>query len=168
MLEIPSTRLLGHSAGGAISTHFDPHYPHQVQSLTLVGSSSEANEKASKVYKSLAQKAEQEGGPAILKAVGLKDKPGVIAPHGPGFAKAARCMGGLYQNPPIHHDFKKLRVRSSSLSEKKTLWAKAAQTFSTAISRAHALKWSKIVATRCEDPEEFNQLLLNFVRGGTR
>ena len=95
VLEIPSTRLLGHSAGGAISTHFALQYPQQGKSLTLVGSASEANKKASRNDERLGQKAQQEGGPAILKAVGLKDKPGVIAPHGPGFAKAARCMRGL-------------------------------------------------------------------------
>jgi len=99
VLEIPSTRLLGHSAGGAISTHFALQYPQQGKSLTPVGSASEATGKASINYERLAQQARQEGGPAILKAVGLKDKPGVIAPHGPGFAKAARCMRGLYQNP---------------------------------------------------------------------
>jgi len=86
VLEIPSTRLLGHSAGGAISTHFVLQYPQQGKSLTLVGSASEANKKASRNDERPGQKAQQEGGPAILKAVGLKDKPGVIAPHGPGFA----------------------------------------------------------------------------------
>ena len=103
VLEIPSTHLLGHSAGGAISTHFTLQYPHQVQSLTLVGSASEANEKAAKNYERLARKAEQEGGSHIF-----------------------------HRNIP-----------GSRLEVVK--------------DRGHALYR--------EDPEEFNQPVLNFVRG---
>ena len=92
-LDITTTHLIGHSAGGAISTHFALRYPQLVHSLTLVGSASEANEKAAQNYERLAQKAEQAGGNAILKAVGLKNVPGSIAPDGPGFAKAAPVYG---------------------------------------------------------------------------
>ena len=98
VLEIPSTRLLGHSAGGAISTHFALQYPQQVQSLTLVDSASEANEKASRNYERLVQKARQEDGPAILKAVGLKDKPGVMLRMDQALRKRRGVCAG-YQNP---------------------------------------------------------------------
>ncbi len=166
VLEIPSTHLLGHSAGGAISTHFALQYPHQVQSLTLVGSASEANEKASKNYERLAQKAEQEGGPAILKAVGLKDKSGVIAPDGPGFAKAARCMSGLYQNPLTPRLQEIVCPVLVIVGEKDFMGQGGSHIFHRNIpgSRLEVVKDRGHALSR-EDPEEFNQLVLDFVRG---
>jgi len=166
VLEIPATHLLGHSAGGAISTHFALQYPHQVQSLTLVGSASEANEKASKNYERLAQKAEQDGGAAILKAVGLKDKPGVIAPHGPGFAKAALCMSGLYQNPLTPRLPEITCPVLVIVGEKDFMGQGGSHIFHRNISgsRLEVVK-DRGHALYRENPEEFNQLVLDFVRG---
>ena len=166
VLKIPSTHLLGHSAGGAISTHFALQYPQLVHSLTLVGSASEANEKASKNYERLAQKAEQEGGPAILKAVGLKDKPGVIAPYGPGFAKAARCMGGLYQNS-LTPQLKDIACPVFIIvGEKDFMGQGGSQIFHRNMpgSRLEVVK-DRGHALYREDPDEFNQLVLDFVGG---
>ena len=165
-LDISTTHLIGHSAGGAISTHFALHYPQLVRSLALVGSASEANEKAAQNYERLARKAEQGGGDVILKAVGLKNVPGSIAPDGPGFAKAARCMGGLYQNP--------LTPRLTELTcpvlvivgEKDFMGQGGSHIIHRYIpgSRLEVVPEFGHALYR-EDPDGFNQLVRDFVKG---
>ncbi len=98
-LSIPSTYLLGHSAGGVVALHFALTYPDMVRGLILVGTASECNERAARWYENLALTAEREGGEAVLRKVGLGEENGNISPHPVGFAKAARLMGGLHQNP---------------------------------------------------------------------
>ncbi len=98
-LGFSNMHLVGHSAGGAVSVDFTIRHPDLVRSLTLIGSASEADAAAARNYERLAEKSEKDKNYDVLKAVGLRNVRDAIRPDPSGFAKAARCMGSLYETP---------------------------------------------------------------------
>ena len=164
-LSIPATHLLGHSAGGVVALHCALTYPHLVKRLFLVGTASEANERAAKWYEGLAQTAEQEGGEAVLKKVGLNEGAGALAPNGTGFAKAARCMGGLHRSP-LTPRLKELTCPVMMIVGDRDFIGPGG---SVILHRNIPGSRLEIVKDRghgiyLEDPDSFNTLLLDFLK----
>ena len=92
--------VLGHSAGGAVALQFALDQARRTAGLVLVGTASECNQRARQFYEDLAAIAEQRGMDPVRKRLGIGTEGDAPAPVDPvAFAKVARCMGNLFQEP---------------------------------------------------------------------
>jgi 3-oxoadipate enol-lactonase len=96
---VDRTHLLGHSAGGVVALRAAVDHPHRIASLILVSTASVANQRAAIGYEEVAQKAEREGGAAVMRDFGMSQEGTVLPPDAEGFARAARAMATLFMHP---------------------------------------------------------------------
>ncbi len=157
---------LGHSAGGAIALRFALDHPQRTKALVLVGTASEANEKARDFYHELAAIAEERGMEPVVRRLGMAREAGNLVAADPrGFAHVTRAMAGLNAQPMTDR-LGEIRCPTLILvGEKDFLGAGGSVIMSRAIANAEL----EIVGERghglfLEDPDGFNQRVLAFVR----
>ena len=155
---------LGHSAGGVVTMRFGIDHPDLTRSLILVGTASEANARAHGYYESLAETAERDGGPAVVRRLGTRDET-TTPPDPAGFARMSRAMGGLH-TAPITPELATIRCPTLIIVGEKDFLGVGG---SVIISRRIANSRLEIVPERGhpifrEDPAGFNRLVLDFLR----
>ncbi len=166
--EIGADRIvpLGHSAGGAISLRFALDYPDRTQALVLVGTASEANEKARDFYRQLAGIAVERGMEPVAKRLGMaRELAHLVAPNPHGFADVTRAMASLNEQP-LTERLGEIRCPTLIIvGEKDFLGAGG----SVIMSRRIAGSELEIVPERghglfLEDPDAFNRRVIAFLR----
>lgn len=157
---------VGHSAGGAIALRFALDHPDRTRALVLVGTASEANEKARDFYHELAGIAEDRGMEPVVKRLGMAREAAKLVPADPrGFAHVTRAMAGLNEHPMTDRLGEITCPTLILVGEKDFLGAGG----SVIMSRRIAGSELQIVPGRghglfLEDPDDFNQRVLAFVR----
>lgn len=159
--------VLGHSAGGAVALRFALDHPERTAGLVLVGTASECNTRARDFYEDLARVAEERGMDPVYRRLGLGDQREAQAGADPvAFAKVARCMGSLHREPLTPRLGEIHCPTLIIVGEKDFLGAGG----SVILSRGIAGSELRIVPERghgifLEDPEGFNRLVEDFLRG---
>jgi pimeloyl-ACP methyl ester carboxylesterase len=97
-LDLASVSLVGHSAGGVVAMQSAVEISERVDSLVLVGTASECNERTAAWYRSTADTAVTEGGESAMKAMGMKKGSGPV-PDGAGLGQMARAMASINDEP---------------------------------------------------------------------
>ncbi len=156
---------LGHSAGGAISLRFALDYPERTKALVLVGTASEANQKARDFYHKLAGIAEEHGMAKVIKQLGLSREAEYLDQADPrGCAHVTRAMAGLFENPMTDRIHEIQCPTLIIVGEKDFLGAGG----SVIMSRKIPSSELEIVPERghglfLEDPEDFNRRVIAFL-----
>lgn len=157
---------LGHSAGGAVSLRFALDYPERTRALVLVGTASEANEKARDFYRQLAGIAVERGMEPVAKRLGMAREAANLVPANPhGFADVTRAMASLHEQP-LTDRLGEIRCPTLIIvGEKDFLGAGG----SVIMSRRIAGSELEIVPERghglfLEDPAAFNRRVIAFIR----
>jgi 3-oxoadipate enol-lactonase len=157
--------VLGHSAGGVIAMRFALDHPERVAALILVGTAAQCNERAANFYEQLAALAVEGGMEAVHGDLGLAAQ-GVAAGDPVTFAGVARCMANLL-NEPLTPEVERIRCPTLIIvGERDFLGAGG----SVILSRRIVGSRLDIIPERghgifLEDPEGFNMLVKEFVRG---
>ncbi len=159
-----AVHVLGHSAGGVVTMQLAIDHRALVRSLVLVGTASECNAPSRAWYEALAETAEDQGGPAVLRKLGNRD-PDAVPPEPRGFARIARAMGNLHVSPLTERLGEVACPALVVVGEKDFLGVGG----SVIISRRLAGSRLAIVPERGhalfrEDPSGFNRLVLEFLR----
>ncbi len=162
--------VVGHSAGGVIAMRFALDFPSRTRGLVLVGTSSQCNERAADFYDALAQTAEREGIEAVRQQLGVAadsvDGVPVPAPDARGFAAMARCMGALYGEPLTPHLGAVHCPTLIIVGERDPLGVGGSVIISRHIAGAQlAIVKDRGHALFLEDPQGFNTLLADFLKG---
>ncbi len=156
---------LGHSAGGAVSLRFALDHPERTKALVLVGTASEANEKARDFYHKLAGIAEERGMEKVVKQLGMSREAENLTPADPrGFAHVTRAMAGLNEKPMTDRLGEIQCPTLILVGEKDFLGAGGSVIMSRKIPNAEL----EIVPERghglfLEDPDGFNQRVISFL-----
>ncbi len=97
-LDIDKAAVVGHSAGGVIAMQAALDCPDRVSALGLVGTSSVCNDRADSWYGDCVRLALDEGGEAVMKAIGMEPGSGSV-PDGRGIAAVIEAIRSLYGCP---------------------------------------------------------------------
>lgn len=157
---------LGHSAGGAVALRFALDYPDRCRALVLVGTASEANEKARDFYQDLARIAEERGMEPVVKRLGMaREAANLVAANPHGFAAVTRAMAGLHAEPMTDRLGEITCPTLILVGEKDFLGAGGSVIMSRRIAGAEL----EIVAERghglfLEDADGFNRRVVEFLR----
>lgn len=157
--------ILGHSAGGVVAMRFALDAPERTAGLVLVGTASECNQRAHDFYTELATIAETRGMDPVRRRLGVSAEQARLAPTDAAtFAQVARAMASLNAEP-LTERLDAIRCPAQMIvGEKDFLGAGG----SVILHRRIAGSRLAIVPERghgifLEDPQGFNQLVLEFL-----
>ena len=157
---------LGHSAGSVIAMRFALDHPARTAGLILVGAASEIDAAAQQFYEDTARLAEEQGMEPTRRRLGLRGPRADTREADPrGFAKVARCMGGIHREP-LTPRLPEVRCPTLVCVGEKDVFGVEP---SLMLSRSIAGSRLEIVPGRghglfLEDPEGFNRLVDGFLQ----
>ena len=157
--------VLGHSAGGVVAMRFALDHPERTSALVLVGTASECNARARQFYEDLAAMAAERGMEPVYRRLGVSPAQARQAPTDAAtFAPVARAMASLHA-APLTPRLGELRCPAHVIvGEKDFLGAGGSVILSRHIAGAAlAIVPGHGHGLFVEDPDGFNQLLLDFL-----
>lgn len=162
-LGVPSTVLVGHSAGGVVAMQTAVEYPQRVSGLVLVGTASACNDRTAEWYDATAERARREGGDAAMKAMGVRRGDTQI-PDGRTFAHVALAMRSLNRDP-LTDRLRSLRVPTLVVvGEKDFLGVGGSVILSRTIEGAELeIRPGRGHGVYLEEPEWFAERLVAFI-----